>query len=276
MTARVRIPRLLALSLAGLLLSQAPARDASAQPAPQEASAKRGWLGVQMSTKPDPTIAGVAVLRSIPASPADDAGLELGDVVTSINGTPVRSSNEMIALLSSSVAGASVRLEILGPRARTIDVLLSAHPGDLSRIGRRLIGRAAPTASALNVATGVEEAIVPRDGKVRIVEIWATWCGPCKVVMPAIARLNGEMDSARFEFVGVATEDRSIVQRFLARNPASHRILADPDELAARDFWISATPTFVLIDQRGQVVDHVSGIGRVESLFERAKTLIAD
>lgn len=276
MTSCLRIPRAAALALSGLLLSQSVTLAADAQPAPQDVTAKRGWLGVQMSTKPDPNIAGVPVLRSIPASPADDANLAPGDVVVSIDGTPVRTSNEMIQLLASSVAGSSVRVEIAGPRARTVDILLAAHPGDLSRIGRRLIGRPAPSVSATNVVTGAEERVAPQDGKVRIVEIWATWCGPCKAVMPTVARLNADMDPTRFEFVGIATEDRSIVQRFLARNPATHRILADGEELAAREFWISATPSFILIDQRGTIVDHVSGIGRVEALFERAKEMVKD
>lgn len=265
---------LAALLSLGLSLQPLATSDAHAQPAPQEAPAQKGWLGVQLSTKNSASQGGVLVRRSIPASPAEAAGLVGGDIVQQVDGISVRTADEMIRLLGTKASGTEVLLDIVGPRPRQVRITLSVHPGDLGHMGARMIGRQVPQAQALNLRSGRPEAVTPSDGKVRIVEIWATWCGPCRSIKPTIGRLVDTMDSERFEFVGVASEDAATVNRFLAKHPANYRVLADPDEDVSSLYWTTSTPSFLLIDQQGNVVEHMSGIQAVPRLFEDARRLI--
>lgn len=267
----LRIAALLTLGLSTPLL---PSFEAQAQPAPAEAQAQKGWLGVQLSTASNPSLNGVLVRRSIPASPAEDAGLVRGDIVQLVDGQPVRTADEMIRLLGQKVSGARVLLDISGPNPRQVPVVLAVHPGDTRQLGQRMIGRPIPHGEAINLKSGKLEAVTPADGKVRIVELWATWCGPCRTVQPTLGRLVDSMDPQRFEFVGVASEDAATVNRYLERNPVSYRVLADPEEDVSSLYWSVSTPTFLLIDAKGRVVRHRSGTGAVTELFNEARRLI--
>jgi len=82
--------------------------------------AKRGYLGVELSElSPElrahfgaPEQAGVMVARVIPGSPADKAGLKVGDIITSLGGKPVESSWDVRARVRPLAEGVVVPLEI--------------------------------------------------------------------------------------------------------------------------------------------------------------------
>lgn len=251
-----------------------PPATSHAQSAPEEIQSTKGWLGVHLSTANDPSLGGVLVRRSIPASPADNAGLVRGDIILQVDGVPVRTADEMIRLVGQKTTGARILLDVNGPNPRQVTAVLSVHPGDLRQIGRRLIGQPAPASEALNLQSGMQERVNPVDGKVRIVELWATWCGPCRTVQPKLTRQVESMDEAHFEFVAVASEDPGTVLRYIRSNPVNYRVLADPDEEVGSLFWTSSTPTFILIDAKGRVVRYSSGISDVDQLFEEARQLV--
>lgn len=263
----------LALALAapvGAALHVAPNAHAQSNAAPQ---AQRGWLGVHLSPSKSADVDGVLVRRSVPGSPADSAGLRRNDVIYSVDGVRVRSPEEIIAQIGGRSAGDRVLLELRGPNPRETSIALSAAPSDLNDIPRRMIGRALPTTEAQSLETGRLETVNPADGKVRVVELWATWCGPCRTVQPEIQRFVESMDAETFEFVAVASEDAGTVRRYLESRPVTYRVLADPEDELSATYWTTSTPTFILVDRAGQVVEHKSGIQGLRLLLERARAL---
>ncbi|HKR21051.1 MAG TPA: TlpA disulfide reductase family protein, partial [Pyrinomonadaceae bacterium] len=44
-------------------------------------------------------------------------------------------------------------------------------------------------------------------GKVVLINLWATWCGPCRVETPELVRLHKEYQDRGVEFIGLSTED---------------------------------------------------------------------
>lgn len=99
---------------------------------------KRPWMGVilgdvepaqasELGLPPDTT--GALITQIIPGSPAEDAGLEEGDVVTAVNGEAVGSASELIDVLTGFKPEDVVELEVVNPDGtRTVDVTLEVRP----------------------------------------------------------------------------------------------------------------------------------------------------
>ncbi|HYN36360.1 MAG TPA: trypsin-like peptidase domain-containing protein [Actinomycetota bacterium] len=99
---------------------------------------KRPWMGVilgdvepaqasELGLPPDTT--GALITQIIPGSPAEDAGLEEGDVVTAVNGEAVGSAAELIDVLTGFKPEDVVELEVVNPDgSRTVDVTLEIRP----------------------------------------------------------------------------------------------------------------------------------------------------
>lgn len=259
---------------AGLSLASLPLSKAEAHPDSATASETKGWLGVQMERRNTTDVVGVAIQRAVPGSPAEAAKLQRGDVIQRVNAHDVRTPADLSQQIAKVRAGETVVLDIGGKNARSVTVTLTAPPQNPADLAGQLIGRPAPSTHALNATSGSKEAVTPRDGKVRIVELWATWCGPCRIIQPLVSRQVDSMDSERFEFVGVAEDDTAAVRKYLARYPANYRVLIDPENHVGDAYWSTATPTFVLIGADGKIVAHRSGIDGVDALFEQARALV--
>lgn len=97
------------------------------------------------------------------------------------------------------------------------------------------------------------------NGKVILLNFWATWCGPCREEMPLLDRTRG---TDGVEIVGVALDDPDAVKQFLQENPVAYPILlgddaADP-ELLFGDRR-SVLPYSVLIGKDGTLLAQREG-----------------
>jgi S1-C subfamily serine protease len=90
-------------------------------------SVARAWLGADTSDLPG--VGGVVVVDVVPGSPADSAGLEPGDVITQIDGRPIRTSADVQAVLAGMKAGEAVEIQYQrGPISATAQATLTARP----------------------------------------------------------------------------------------------------------------------------------------------------
>lgn len=98
------------------------------------------------------------------------------------------------------------------------------------------------------------------DGKVILLNFWATWCGPCKEEMPSLAKLQAQFDSTRFQVVTVTTDihPRGIKQ-FLDHLGIHLPVLFDESEDVSRAFMVRGLPTTVLITQDGRTIGRAVG-----------------
>ncbi|MCW5731363.1 MAG: TlpA family protein disulfide reductase [Alphaproteobacteria bacterium] len=99
-------------------------------------------------------------------------------------------------------------------------------------------------------------------GKVVLVNLWATWCVPCRAEMPALDRLQQELGGADFEVVAVAQEragpDKA--RAFLAEVGAGHlRLYIDQTMKSARAWGAVGLPTTFLLDRQGREIGRLVG-----------------
>lgn len=97
-------------------------------------------------------------------------------------------------------------------------------------------------------------------GKVVLVNFWATWCGPCKEEMPALARLQQQLDPRRFVLLTVTTDlQRHGIAQFLAHAGGSLPVLFDEDQDVSRSFLVRGLPTTVVVGRDGSLLGRVVG-----------------
>jgi thiol-disulfide isomerase/thioredoxin len=100
-------------------------------------------------------------------------------------------------------------------------------------------------------------------GRPVVLNLWATWCPPCRREMPALAAAQAAHPEAVFLFVNVG-EDGATVQRYLAQaGLAPRNVVLDPLRTAARTLGVGGYPTTLFYDRRGmQAARHMGELSR--------------
>jgi len=105
------------------------------------------------------------------------------------------------------------------------------------------------------------------EGKYVYIDVWATWCGPCKHELPYFEQLKEEYRGRNIEFVSVSIDKSRFAWENMVRekNMQGHQLFVngDFDSNFAGLYSIKAVPQFILIDPQGQIIDltarHPSG-----------------
>jgi peroxiredoxin/tetratricopeptide (TPR) repeat protein len=122
------------------------------------------------------------------------------------------------------------------------------------------LGKKAPAFSVTGL-DGRTLRLADYEGKVLIVDFWATWCGPCKAVMPELAALYTENKAAGLVVLGITDEDTDRVRAFQSKKTVSYPLATDPGKRANTQYEVSALPTAYVIDRNGVVRERVVGAG---------------
>lgn len=91
-----------------------------------------------------------------------------------------------------------------------------------------------------------------------VVNLWASWCGPCRKEMPMLAEAARRNPAVRF--LGINTQDRpEAAADFLARTGVTYSQLVDIDGLVLADTRVPGLPVTLALDADGRVVERVIG-----------------
>ena len=100
------------------------------------------------------------------------------------------------------------------------------------------------------------------EGRVALVNFWATWCAPCRAEMPTLSALAREMDGENFAVVTIATgrNPPPAMKKFMdeigADNLPLHR---DPKSALAREMGIFGLPVTMILDAEGREIARLTG-----------------
>jgi len=225
------------------------------------------WIGVRF----DKTA--TTVLRVIPGSPAERAGLQVGDQVIALDGKPATTAPYLVGEIRARATGAKITLVALrAGKQVSLTLTLEARPEDDVLVRRALIDRPAPGFSGELVHGTYSAALADLQGQVIVVDFWATWCGPCAITMPHLDAWQTKYGPRGLRIVGLSSEELPDIQRFLVDHPLAYTIARDAEARIARDYFLLGVPMLVIIDRAG-VVRHVqlgaSSFAAVEAAFTR-------
>ena len=108
---------------------------------------------------------------------------------------------------------------------------------------------------------GKEVSLADQRGKVVLVNVWATWCPPCRREMPSMQRLYEKFKGKNFDILAVSidSESREAVEPFMRKMNLTFPALLDPGETIRSLYGITGVPESFIIDQQGILVEKIIG-----------------
>ena len=115
------------------------------------------------------------------------------------------------------------------------------------------------------------------EGKVVLLDFWASWCGPCRQSFPWMNGLQRQYGKENLEIIAINLDaDREDANTFLAEVPAEFQILYDQSGKSAELMGVQGMPMSYLIDRQGNVHSSLIGFSprRAASHEHQINTLI--
>jgi cytochrome c biogenesis protein CcmG, thiol:disulfide interchange protein DsbE len=130
------------------------------------------------------------------------------------------------------------------------------------------IGSAAPDFHAVDLQSGHPVSLDDYRGKVLLLNVWATWCQPCRIEMPAIERLSRRLRAdTGFLVLAVSVDqaDSSAVTAFARSMGITFDILHDQTGRIQQQYQTTGVPESFVINRQGVIVKKVIGASQWDS-----------
>ncbi|MGD0670696.1 MAG: TlpA disulfide reductase family protein [Candidatus Binatus sp.] len=114
----------------------------------------------------------------------------------------------------------------------------------------------------LETLDGTTVSLESLRGKVVFLNVWATWCGPCREEMPSMQTLYDDFKGNKDFVMLAASQDtggRDVVASYVKKNGYHFTILLDPENKISETYEVSGVPETFIIDRKGQIVAHHMG-----------------
>ena len=103
--------------------------------------------------------------------------------------------------------------------------------------------------------------LVDLRGRPVLLNIWATWCYPCREEMPSMNALYKDYSAKGLAMIAIATDQagEAVVAPFIQAYRLTFPVLLDPQNLVGTQLQMRGIPTSYLLDKRGRVIGLVTG-----------------
>jgi thiol:disulfide interchange protein len=128
---------------------------------------------------------------------------------------------------------------------------------------------ATPPAASATALTDIDGKPVETNGKVAVLNFWATWCAPCLGEIPSFSKMQKELGARGLVVVGMNTDlqDPAQVKPFLAKHPIDYAVVLAPDALKQQyNVNDDAMPVTVILDRSGKLVKRLEGFQKEQDL----------
>jgi thiol-disulfide isomerase/thioredoxin len=232
-----------AFSLAAALSLSPAALHADPQGAPSEP----GFLGAQLR----PGQGGVAVEDVVGDGPAARAGLRAGDVIVLARGLPPGDPEQLTRSVRAAGAGMAYPITVRRGGARMpLTVTLGGVPQRPS--GPPAVGSSPPSLQGATVVSGSDSMdLSTLRGRVVLLDFWASWCGPCRMMMPALNRVAERFRAQGLTVIGLTDDPPEVVRGVGSRMGIRYTLASSPGAMAR--YGVQSLPTLVMIDRAGRV-----------------------
>lgn len=144
-------------------------------------------------------------------------------------------------------------------RSFTLSIYLGiaacAHRDDAGAAssGKVEIGAPAPGYQTLSL-DGDSVSLAAQRGKVVLLNVWATWCHPCRDEIPELRQIHARYRARGLELVGVSVDANGsddAIRAFMKEFQMTYPVWRDPDERISAQFLVIGVPATFLIDKQG-------------------------
>ena len=118
-----------------------------------------------------------------------------------------------------------------------------------------------------------------QEGRVLLINFWATWCAPCRVEIPDLVELQAELGSDKFDVVGISLDMDEVeyVKEFADGMNINYPVLLDDGEVAEAFGGVYALPTTFVVDKKGKITHRTIGLFPVDKVKDEiSEMIIAD
>lgn len=93
-------------------------------------------------------------------------------------------------------------------------------------------------------------------GNYLFLDVWATWCGPCKKEIPFLQKLEEKMKGKKITFVSISVDSKRLDWEKMVKEEhlGGVQLFAGQDKAFMKEFEIEFIPRFILIDKKGKMV----------------------
>jgi peroxiredoxin len=116
---------------------------------------------------------------------------------------------------------------------------------------------------AMNDLDGKLRDIKEWDGKIIILNFWATWCAPCLKEIPDLIELQNRYGSLGLQIIGIAIDEEESVRKFVKKIGINYPVMASESAGELSSLYgnkIGGLPFTAVIDRSGIITDTVTGV----------------
>jgi len=123
------------------------------------------------------------------------------------------------------------------------------------------VGSSAPTFVATDLASNRQVTLASYGGQVVLLNIWATWCEPCKVEMPSLEQLQKDMGPLGLKIVAVSVDEggREVVRQYAHDLGLTFTVLHDQSGKIQQTYQTTGLPESFIINRAGKIEKKVIG-----------------
>lgn len=122
------------------------------------------------------------------------------------------------------------------------------------------VGSTAPNFGATDIRTGQKVTLADYKGQVVLLNVWATWCEPCKIEMPSLEQMQKDLGPQGLKIVAVSVDQggTDVVREYAHDMGLTFQILHDPTGDIQRIYQTTGIPETFVINRAGKIEKKVA------------------
>ncbi len=149
----------------------------------------------------------------------------------------------------------------------------------LALLPATLLAAAPPVMPAFSLPSATDDGVVAsgqHQGKVLLINFWATWCAPCREEIPTLIKLHDKYKAKGFTVIGISMDDgsRRLVRRFVTKSGITYPVAMGNSKTARAFGGVFGIPQSFLVDRQGRIVKSYMGLVEPEIIEHDLSALL--